>query len=46
MTDSADLSSAGPNNGAYRCGMPQVKVSGIPAATQLSAVGLTISDLK
>jgi len=36
----------GPNNGAYRCGMPEVKVSGIPPATQLSAVGLTISDLK
>jgi Periplasmic binding protein len=36
----------GPNNGAYRCGMPAVKVSGIPPATQLSSVGLTISDLK
>ena len=35
-----------PNNGAYRCGMPAVKVQGIPAATQLSAVGLSISDLK
>jgi len=35
-----------PNNGAYRCGMPAVKVSGIPPATQLSAVGLSLSDLK
>ena len=35
-----------PNNGAYRCGMPAIKVSGVPPATQLSNVGLTISDLK
>ncbi len=35
-----------PNNGAYRCGMPAVKVTGIPAPVQLSAVGLSLSDLK
>jgi hypothetical protein len=35
-----------PNNSAYRCGMPAIKVSGVPPATQLSNVGLTISDLK
>ncbi len=35
-----------PNNGAYRCGMPAIKVSGIPPATQLSNVGLSLSDLK
>jgi hypothetical protein len=35
-----------PNNGAYRCGQPAVKVAGIPGGTQLSAVGLSLSDLK
>jgi hypothetical protein len=35
-----------PNNGAYRCGQPAVKIQGIPGGTQLSAVGLSLSDLK
>jgi hypothetical protein len=35
-----------PNNGAYHCGMPAIKVQGIPPAVQLSNVGLTLSDLK
>jgi len=35
-----------PNNGVYRCGQPAVKVAGIPGGTQLSAVGLSLSDLK
>lgn len=35
-----------PNNGVYRCGQPAVKVQGIPAALQLSSVGLSLSDLK
>jgi hypothetical protein len=35
-----------PNSGAYRCGMAAVKVTGLPAPTQLSAVGLSLSDLK
>jgi hypothetical protein len=36
----------GPNNGAYRCGEPAVKVQGLPPAIQLSDVGLSLSDLK
>jgi hypothetical protein len=35
-----------PNSGAYRCGMPVVKLTGIPPAVQLSNVGLSLSDLK
>jgi ABC-type branched-subunit amino acid transport system substrate-binding protein len=35
-----------PNNGAYRCGQPVVKLQGIPPAAQLSAVGLSLSNLK
>ncbi len=35
-----------PNNGAYRCGMPAVKVSGLPPAAQLSSVGMSMSNLK
>jgi len=35
-----------PNNGAYRCGQQAVKVQGMPAPIQLSAVGLSLSDLK
>jgi ABC-type branched-subunit amino acid transport system substrate-binding protein len=35
-----------PNNGAYRCGEPAVRVKGIPPAVQLSNVGLSLSDLK
>jgi ABC-type branched-subunit amino acid transport system substrate-binding protein len=38
--------SFGPNNGAYRCGQPAVKVAGIPPAVQLSDVGLSLSNLK
>lgn len=36
----------GPNNGAYRCGQPAVKLQGMPAPVQLSAVGLSLSNLK
>ena len=36
----------GPNSGAYRCGEPAIKIQGLPPATQLSDVGLSLSDLK
>jgi len=36
----------GPTDGAYSCDQPDVKVTGLPAATQLSNVGLSLSDLK
>jgi ABC-type branched-subunit amino acid transport system substrate-binding protein len=35
-----------PNNGAYRCGQPAVKLTGIPPAVQLSDVRLSLSNLK
>jgi len=41
-----EAASFNPNNGAYRCGQPAVKVQGLPAALQLSSVGLSLSDLK
>jgi len=35
-----------PNNGPYRCGMPAVKITGIPAPTTLASLGLSMSNVK
>ena len=35
-----------PNNGAYRCGMPAIKIQNYPSALQLSDVGMSLSQLK
>jgi hypothetical protein len=35
-----------PNNGAYRCGMPAIKITGIPGPTTLASLGLSLSALK
>ena len=35
-----------PNNGAYRCGMPAIKTTGMPGPTTLASLGLSLSSMK